>query len=34
VTRALATADDEAVVGLVAERRALREELGELRRRL
>jgi hypothetical protein len=31
LTRALATADDEAIPELVAERRALREELAELR---
>jgi hypothetical protein len=31
LTRALATADDETVAELVAERRALREELAELR---
>jgi hypothetical protein len=31
LTRALATATDDAIPGLVDERRALREELGELR---
>jgi ribosomal protein L29 len=31
LTRALATADDETIAELVAERRSLREELAELR---
>jgi hypothetical protein len=31
VTRALATAEDDVIPELVAERRAMREELGDLR---